>query len=132
MDLKSSLRTGAFALAFALPLAALPALAQPQNPAPAAETAPTDPSKVVARANGIEITEADLAIAAEDPALQLPGVADQQKRDLLIGYLIDLKLGAKAAEAAKVGEGADFAPAWNMPATRRSSTSTWSRSRRRP
>jgi peptidyl-prolyl cis-trans isomerase C len=109
MDLKSSLRTGAFALAFALPLAALPALAQTQNPAPAAETAPTDPSKVVARANGIEITEADLAIAAEDPALQLPGVADQQKRDLLIGYLIDLKLGAKAAEAAKVGEGADFA-----------------------
>jgi peptidyl-prolyl cis-trans isomerase C len=68
-----------------------------------------DPAKVVARVNGIEITEGDLAIAAEDPALQMPQVPDEQKRDLLTGYLIDLKLGAKAAEAAKVGEKAGFA-----------------------
>ena len=34
---------------------------------------------------------------------------EEQKRDLLAGYMIDLKLGAKAAEAAKVGGGAEFA-----------------------
>jgi peptidyl-prolyl cis-trans isomerase C len=110
MHLKSSLRTGAVALALALPFT-LPVAAQAPTPAPppAAAPAPAEPAKVVARANGVEITEADVAIAAEDPALQLPGVADPQKRELLIGYLIDLKLGAKAAEAAKVGDGADFA-----------------------
>jgi peptidyl-prolyl cis-trans isomerase C len=48
-------------------------------------------------------------VAADDPALQLPNVPEAQKRDLLTGYLIDLKLGAKAAEAAKIGEGAEFA-----------------------
>jgi peptidyl-prolyl cis-trans isomerase C len=109
MHLKSLLCTSVLAVALALPLAA-PASAQTGTPAPAAAPAtPADPAKVVARANGIEITEADLALAAEDPALQLPGVADQQKRDLLIAYLIDLKLGAKAAEAAKIGESPDFA-----------------------
>jgi peptidyl-prolyl cis-trans isomerase C len=59
--------------------------------------------------DGVEITEGDLAVAAEDPSLQIPGVAEAQKRDLLIGYLIDLKIGARAAENAKVGEGAEFA-----------------------
>jgi peptidyl-prolyl cis-trans isomerase C len=63
----------------------------------------------VARVDGQTITEADLAVAADDPALQLPNMTDQQKRDLLVGYAVDLKLGARAAEAAKVGEGADFA-----------------------
>ncbi|HZW48265.1 MAG TPA: peptidylprolyl isomerase, partial [Microvirga sp.] len=43
------------------------------------------------------------------PALQMPNVPDEQKRELLTGYMIDLKLGAKAAEAAKIGEGAEFA-----------------------
>jgi peptidyl-prolyl cis-trans isomerase C len=64
---------------------------------------------VIARANGVEITEGDLAIAGDDPALQIPGVPDAQKRDLLIGYLVDLKLGAQAAAAAKVGDSPEFA-----------------------
>ncbi|HEU6443208.1 MAG TPA: peptidylprolyl isomerase [Microvirga sp.] len=80
------------------------------SPATSPATVPAvDPSKVVARVNGIEITEGDLAIAAEDPALQMPNVPDEQKRELLTGYMIDLKLGAKAAEAAEVGSSADFA-----------------------
>ena len=83
-----------------------------QSSAPPAQpgTAAAAPSgnKVVARVDGTPITEADLAVAADDPALSLPGVTDEQKRDLLVGYLIDLKIGAKAAEAARVGEGADF------------------------
>lgn len=65
--------------------------------------------KAVVRIDDGVLTEADLAIAAEDPALSLPGLNDEQKRDLLIGYLTDLKIGAKAAEAAKVSESPDFA-----------------------
>lgn len=76
-----------------------------QNQAPA--TAPGD--KVLARVDGTPITEADMALAAEDPALSLPAMEDAQKRDLIIGYLVDLKIGAKAAEAAKIGEAPDFA-----------------------
>ena len=102
MLLSLSLRKSLLTLGVALPLAAGAAFAQTGAP-------PADPSKVVARVNGATITEGDLAVAAQDPALQLPNVPEAQKRDLLTGYLIDLKLGAKAAEAAKVGEGAEFA-----------------------
>ncbi|RVU21151.1 peptidylprolyl isomerase [Methylobacterium oryzihabitans] len=87
-------RTGAVVLALALPAAAL------------AQTAPAD--KVVARANGAPITAGDLAVAADDPALSLPGVGEDQKQTLLLDYMIDLKLGAQAAEKAKVAENPDF------------------------
>jgi peptidyl-prolyl cis-trans isomerase C len=86
------------------------AIAQTGSPAPTAPAAaPAEPTRVVARVDGVDITEGDLALAGADAALQVPGVADAQKRDLLIGYLVDLKIGARAAEAAKVGDGADFA-----------------------
>jgi peptidyl-prolyl cis-trans isomerase C len=75
---------------------------------PAAPAAPVDPTKVVARVNGEPITEADVTAAAEDPALALPGTDEKQKRDLVIGYVVDLKLGAKAAEAAKLGDSPEF------------------------
>lgn len=65
-------------------------------------------SQVVARANGIEITEADIAIAAEDPSLALPEMGEDQRRGVIIGYLIDLKLGAQAAAEAKISESEDF------------------------
>jgi peptidyl-prolyl cis-trans isomerase C len=84
-----------------------PVLAQtgtstPQSPA-------VQPDKVWARVDGNPITEADVAMAAEDPALSLPAMDEAQKRDVIVGYLMDLKIGAKAAEAAKIGEGRDFA-----------------------
>jgi peptidyl-prolyl cis-trans isomerase C len=110
MPISVQVRKSLFAFGVALPLAAGAALAQTGAPAPSAPAAaPADPAKVIARVNGIAITEGDLAVAAADPALQLPNVPEAQKRDMLTGYLIDLKLGSKAAEAAKVGDSADFA-----------------------
>ncbi|KLK94252.1 peptidylprolyl isomerase [Microvirga vignae] len=108
-----TVRKSLLALGVALPLMAGAALAQ-TPPASAPATSPAtvpavDPAKVVARVNGVEITEGDLSIAAEDPALQMPNVPDEQKREMLTGYLIDLKLGSKAAETAKIGSSADFA-----------------------
>jgi peptidyl-prolyl cis-trans isomerase C len=109
--LLSSVRKNLLLLGVALPLAAGAAYAQtPPAAAPAPATAaPVDPAKVIARVNGTDITEADLTVAAADPALQLPNVPEAQKRDLLTGYLIDLKLGAKAAETAKVADNPGFA-----------------------
>ena len=75
--------------------AALPALAQAD--------------KVVARVDGIAITEGDLAIAAEDLGERLPQLPEERKRDELINYLVDLKLGAKAATDAKIADGPEFA-----------------------
>jgi peptidyl-prolyl cis-trans isomerase C len=99
------------ALALALGIAG-PAFAQaPQAapaPAPASPAPAPSPDTVVARVDGQPITEADLAIAADDPALSLPGTDAAAKRDILIGYVIDLRLGAKAAEAKKIGESEAF------------------------
>jgi peptidyl-prolyl cis-trans isomerase C len=83
--------------------------AQTAPAAPAQPAAAPAGSKPVARVDGATIAEADLALAAEDPALSLPGMSDAQKRDVLVGYMIDLKLGANAAAAAKVGDSPDFA-----------------------
>jgi peptidyl-prolyl cis-trans isomerase C len=91
-------------------LAAGVAVAQTGAPsAPGGTAAAPAGDKVVARIDGTAITEADLALAAEDPALSLPNMDEAQKRDVVVGYLVDLKIGAKAAEAAKIGEGPDFA-----------------------
>lgn len=111
MSRSLNVRKSLLTLSVALPFLAGAALAQtPPAPATSPAAVPAvDPAKVIARVNGAEITEGDLALAAEDPALQMPNVPDVQKRDLLTGYMIDLKLGAKAAEAAKVGSGAEFA-----------------------
>ena len=106
---------GALALVAGLGLAAQvqaqaqtpPAASAPQAPAQAAPAKPA-PDTVLARVDGTPITEADLAVAAEDPSLNLPGVPDDQKRDLLLGYLIDLRLAARAAAAAKLAQGPDF------------------------
>ena len=102
-------RAALLALGFAVPGAlhaqtpAAPAAGMVIIPVPA-----PDPNKVVARVDGQPITEGDLAIAAEDPALQMPGGDEAQKRDILVGYMVDLKLGAKAANDAKLGDNPDF------------------------
>jgi peptidyl-prolyl cis-trans isomerase C len=110
MSRSLTFRKSLLTLSVALPIMAGAALAQtPPAPATSPAAVPAvDPAKVIARVNGVDITEGDLALAAEDPALQMPNVPEAQKRDLLTGYMIDLKLGAKAAEAAKVGSGAEF------------------------
>ncbi len=101
-------RASAIALTLALTGAAA-AQTPPPAPAPApASEAPASPDSVVATVNGKPVTQADLAIAADDPALSLPGVDDAQKKNLLVDYMIDLKVGAQAAEAAKVGDSPDF------------------------
>ena len=71
-------------------LAAAPAFAQQDKP--------------VAKVDGITITEGDLKLAEEDLGERTAQMPDDRKREEVINYLVDLKLGAKAAAAAKVGE----------------------------
>lgn len=95
---KNALRAPALALAGLLLLAA-PAVAQaPEN----------DPGRVVARAGAVEITQADLDVALADPSLALQNVDEAQRRETLIAYLVDLKLGARAAIEAGIADTPDF------------------------
>ena len=61
-----------------------------------------NPTDVVAKADGIEITEADIQLALQDIQDQLAQTPEPQRRDMAITYLIDLKLGVKAAKDAKI------------------------------
>ncbi|MDP4023160.1 peptidylprolyl isomerase [Methylobacterium sp. NEAU 140] len=109
MSSLSHLRRSGALLTLALACAApLPVRAQaPAAPTPTASATPA-PGTVVAKVNGQPITQGDIAVAADDPALSLPGVDEAQKKGLLVDYMVDLKVGAQAAEAAKVGDSADF------------------------
>ncbi len=66
-------------------------------------------AKVIARVDGVEITEDDAAIAFEDLGPTLPPQMDPgQKREYIVNYLIDLKLTARKAAADKLDKGPDF------------------------
>lgn len=98
-------RSGRSALIFALALGATAALAQtPPAPAPAA---PADPNAVVATVNGQQLTEREVQLALKelDPS---SGPVDDQKREEIIGFLINAKLVSKAAEDAKMAEGPEY------------------------
>ena len=80
----------------ALPQAATQARAQAQ------------PDKVIAKVSGVEIRESDLAMAEEDMGQQAQQLQGDAKRDALVGYLADVIIVSKAAEAKKVTEQKDF------------------------
>ena len=85
----------ALALVAALALLAAPASRAQQDP-------------VVARVDGTEIHESDLAIAEEDLAGNMQQMPPEAKRDYLITFVADMMLVAKAAEAKKLADGDDF------------------------
>jgi peptidyl-prolyl cis-trans isomerase C len=63
---------------------------------------------VIARVNGVDIRQSDLALAEEDLGRDLPANDEQAKRDYLVNYLTDLMLIAKAAEARKIPDTPEF------------------------
>ena len=65
---------------------------------------------VIAKVNGVEIRESDLAMAEEDVGQnsQLQALTGDAKRDYLVSYLADVILAAKAAEGKKVADQKDF------------------------
>jgi peptidyl-prolyl cis-trans isomerase C len=78
--------------------------------APAAVILAQDNDPVVAKVDGAEIRQSDLAIAEEDVGsnLQQQQMTGDAKRDYLINYISDVMLVAKAAEAKKVADSNDF------------------------
>ena len=102
----------ALALAFGAPLAAAqPAAAPPAIPAPAPAEAPKPaPDTVLAKVNGLAITQEDLDIAAEDIGANLaPQLTGKAKEAYLLDYLIDGTLVVQKAEREKADQAPNFA-----------------------
>jgi peptidyl-prolyl cis-trans isomerase C len=62
---------------------------------------------VVARANGVDIHDSDLAFAEEEIGANMPQMGADQKRDYLITYLADVIVLSQAAEKQKLADDAD-------------------------
>jgi len=76
--------------------------------APAATLRAQDSDPVVARANGVDIRQSDLAFAEEEIGSNVPAtMAPEQKREYLITYLADVIVLAQAAEQQQLGDKPD-------------------------
>ena len=94
MTLLPLARRAAIALMLIAPAAFAPALAQDKDP-------------LLAKVNGVEIHQSDLAVAEEE-AGQIPPMSPLAKQDYLVQFMADLILVSKDAESKKMGDGDDF------------------------
>ncbi len=66
-----------------------------------------DKDPLVAKVNGVEIHQSDLAVA-EDEAGQIPPMSPEAKQDYLVQFVADMILVSKAAEDKKFADSAEF------------------------
>jgi peptidyl-prolyl cis-trans isomerase C len=92
LGLASAAVTGCLAMVL---LAGLPVRAQEANP-------------VLAKVNGSEIRQSDVALAEEELGPSLAQMDPATKKDNVLSFLIDMKIVAKAAEDKKIENNEDF------------------------
>jgi peptidyl-prolyl cis-trans isomerase C len=63
-----------------------------------------DSDPVLARVNGVEIHQSDLALAEDEVGGNMPQMAPEQKREYLITYLSDIVILAQAADKQQIGD----------------------------
>jgi peptidyl-prolyl cis-trans isomerase C len=66
-----------------------------------------DKDPLVAKVNGVEVHQSDLAVA-EDEAGQIPPMSPEAKQDYLVQFVADMILVSKAAQDKKFGESDEF------------------------
>jgi peptidyl-prolyl cis-trans isomerase C len=92
----------------ALACVALLTVAAPFAPGPFMGVAlAADEDPVVARVNGVDIRQSDLAFAEEEIGSNMPTIPPEQKRDYLINYLVDVIVLSQAAEKQNLAERPD-------------------------
>jgi peptidyl-prolyl cis-trans isomerase C len=79
---------------------------QPSSSSSSSGGSASDP--VVARVNGVDVRESDLAMAEEDLGPELQQLPPEHRREQIISYVADVMLAAQAAEARKLQETDDF------------------------
>jgi peptidyl-prolyl cis-trans isomerase C len=90
------------AMLLVLPIAT--ACSKKSSEAPAA----SGPDPVIARVNGVDIKQSDLAMAEEDVGADMQTVSPDAKRDHLISYLADIIMVTQAADKKNVADNPDF------------------------
>jgi peptidyl-prolyl cis-trans isomerase C len=104
----ASLRPFVYRALAALACVALLTVTAPLAPgqyAGIARAAEDDP--VVARVNGVDIRQSDLAFAEEEIGSNMPTIPPEQKRDYLINYLVDVIVLSQAAEKQSLADRPD-------------------------
>jgi peptidyl-prolyl cis-trans isomerase C len=93
------------ALLFVLPVTA----GCSQNSSSSSETQASSASDpVVARVNGVDIRQSDLALAEEDLGADMQSVSPEARREHLISYLADIIMVNQAAEKKKLADNPEF------------------------
>ncbi len=72
------------------------------------EVAAAKDDAVIARVNGVEIKQSDLALAEEDVGAEMQGTPPDAKREQLITYLADVIMVTQEAEKKKISDNPDF------------------------
>src|SRR5258707_5798285 len=98
-ETKTGLRFGLASLAVTGCLAAVLATGLPVR---------AQDNPVLAKVNGVEIRQSDVAIAEEELGPSLAQMDPATKKDNVLSFLIDLRIVAKAAEEKKVENSEDF------------------------
>jgi len=76
------------------------------NSSSEAPASASDP--VIARVNGVDITQGDLALAEEDVGYEMQAVSPEAKREQLISYLADIIMVTQAADKKNLADNPDF------------------------
>jgi peptidyl-prolyl cis-trans isomerase C len=107
---QSSLPTGRARLAIAGLAAFLlvPVLSGCSKNSSSSDAGAVNGDVVIARVNGIDIKQSDLALAEEDVGAEMQGTPADAKREQLITYLADVIMVTQEAEKKKLGDNPDF------------------------
>jgi peptidyl-prolyl cis-trans isomerase C len=100
-------RTIAFAAVAAL-LIVLPAVSGCSKDSASEAPAASGPDPVVARVNGVDIKQSDLALAEEDVGADMQAAPAEARREHLISYLADVIMVTQAAEKKKLADNPEF------------------------
>jgi peptidyl-prolyl cis-trans isomerase C len=100
-------RPMAFAALAAL-LLALPIVSACSKNNSSSEAQASAPDPVVARVNGVDIKQSDLALAEEDLGADMQGVSPEARREHLISYLADIIMVTQAADKKKLADNPEF------------------------
>src|SRR5207249_9750844 len=76
------------------------------NSSSEAPASASDP--VIARVNGVDITQGDLALAEEDMGADMPATSPEAKRENLISYLADIIMVTQVADKKNIADNPDF------------------------
>ena len=94
------------ALLLALPIVSACSKNSSSNSSSETQASASDP--VVARVNGVDIKQSDLALAEEDLGADMQGVSPEARREHLISYLADIIMVTQAADKKKLSDNPEF------------------------